>query len=417
MGIVKLSVLAWRNLWRHKRRTAITLCSIAFASFLAVFMIGMNDQNWEDVINTAARIGGGHITLQHVDYQDRPAFTRTVTGTDGLIPRVKQLPHVTHALPRIVGQVMLSTTTESRGAGFIAYDPSLESTQTLSILEAIHEGELFKTATDRGIILGARLAKNLGASLGTKVVYTFTDKRGQVVSSLARVSGIVRTGSPAVDLGLCFLPLRAVQDTLGYAADEVVQVAVFVDTQRKSAEVRDRVANLLTGPTVALTWKQTQPDLDSFIAMKKGGGSFFSLLILILCAAGIFNTLFVSVMERIREFGVLVALGFSPRKLFSLVMLESLWLGLTGLLASVLLSAWPYYHLSTVGLDLSKQFAASGQQADIAGVAMSMVLKVGLYPESAILIAVAVLGATLLSGLYPAWKAGRVQPVEAIKLV
>lgn len=417
MGPLRLASMAWRNLWRQKRRTLITAFSIAFAFLLAVLMIGLNDQSWEQVINTAARIGGGHVTVQHRDYQDKPALSRTVTGTAKLAERLAAIEHVTRVLPRVTGQTMLSTTTESAGAGFIAYDPALEGPETLSILEAVEQGALFGSADDKGIILGARLAKNLGAKLGTKVVYTLTDKQGEIVSGLARVSGLVETGSPAVDLGLCFLPLGSVRKTLGYEQDEAVQLAVFLDSQRRSEQVREEIAGALGQGSVALTWRQAQPDLDSFIAMKKGGGTFFSLLILVLCAAGIFNTLFVSVMERLREFGILMAIGLSPAKLFGLVMWESLWLGLTGLAGGVLLAALPYYHLSTVGVDLTEMYKTSGQQADIAGVAMSMVLKIGLYPESALAIVAIALGATMLAGLYPAFKAGRVEPVESIKIV
>lgn len=416
MGPLRLASMAWKNLWRQKRRTLITASSIAFAVFLASMLIGLNDQNWETVINTAARIGGGHITVQHPEYQEKSTLSRTVPHTAQKIQALMQVEHVVHALPRIVGQTMLSTTTESYGAGFIAYDPALESTETISILEAVSEGELFKTSRDKGILLGHRLAKNLGAKLGDKVVYTLTDKEGEIVSGLARVSGLIKTGSPAVDLGLCFLPLDSVRKTLGYADDEATQIAVFVDSQRRSEDVNAAVAATLSDGSVALTWKEVQPDLDGFIAMKKGGGAFFSLLMLLLCAAGIFNTLFVSVMERLREFGILMAIGFSPGKLFSLVMFESLWLGLIGILTGVLVTAYPYYFLSTTGVDMTEMYATQGGQADIAGVGMSMILKIGLYPESMVAIFVAALGATLLSGLYPAFKAGMVEPVETIKI-
>lgn len=417
MGPLRLARMAWNNLWRQRRRTLITVSSIAFASFLAVFMIGLNDGSWGPVIDTAARIGGGHVTVQHPDYRDKPALSRTIASTTPLIEKLRGVKHVSHVLPRIVGQTMLSTTTDSIGAGFVAYDPAQEGPATLSILDAVSAGELFKTADDPGIILGWRLARNLGAELGTKVVYMLTDKNGEIVSGLARVSGLVRTNSPAVDLGLCFLPIGAVRRTLGYAPDEAVQVAVFVDNYRNSEAVAAQVKGLLDGKATALTWKESQPDLDTFIIMKRGGGAFFSMLILILCAAGIFNTLFVSVMERLREFGILMAIGFNPGRLFGLVMLESLWLGLIGLLAGTAILAGPYYYLSTVGLDLTKAFAAGQQQADIAGVAMSMVVKMDLHHTSAIAIACMVLGATLLSGVYPAWKAGRVEPVDSIKLV
>jgi ABC-type lipoprotein release transport system permease subunit len=417
MGPLSLARMAWRNLWRHRRRTLITAFSIAFAFFLAVLIIGMNDGSWEEVINTAARIGGGHITVQHPEYQDKPALSRTVRNTAQKIARLQQIDHVVKALPRVVGQTMLATSADSFGAGFIAYDPALEGPESLSILEAVSEGELFETSTDKGIILGDRLARNLDAEMGSKVVYTLTDKSGEIVSGLARVSGLVHTGSPAVDLGLCFLPLDAVRATLGYEADEAVQVAVFVDSQRRSDDMIEAVAATLDDGSVALSWKEIQPDLNSFILMKRGGGAFFAMLILLLCAAGIFNTLFVSVMERMREFGILMAIGFSQGRLVGLVIWESLWLGLVGLAGGVLLTAYPYYYLATTGIDMTEIYASGEQSADVAGVAMSLVIKIGLYPESLVLIALIALAATMLSGLYPAYKAGTVEPVETIKLV
>ena len=417
MGPLKLAGMAWKNLWRQKRRTLITAFSIAFAFFLAVIIIGMNDGSWEEVINTAARIGGGHITVQHPDYYDKPALSRTVRDTTQKIERIRKIEHVTKVLPRIVGQTMLSTAADSFGAGFIAYDPAVEGPESLSILEAVSEGRLFETSTDKGIILGDRLARNLGADLGNKVVYTMTDKNGDIVSGLARVSGLVHTGSPAVDLGLCFLPLGAARKTLGYSEDEATQLAIFVDSQRRSDGMIDAVTATLDDGSVALSWKEIQPDLNGFILMKRGGGTFFAMLILLLCAAGIFNTLFVSVMERMREFGILLAIGFSPGRLVGLVIWESLWLGLVGLVGGVLLTAYPYHYLSTHGIDMTEVYATGEQSADVAGVAMSLVIKIGLYPDNLMVIALVALGTTMLAGLYPAYKAATVEPVKTIRLV
>ena len=192
---------------------------------------------------------------------------------------------------------------------------------------------------------------------------------------------------------------------------------MFIDSQRRADGMVRAVAEALDDGSVALSWKEIQPDLNSFILMKRGGGVFFAGLILVLCAAGIFNTLFVSVMERMREFGVLMAIGFSPAKLLALVLWESLWLGLVGLAGGVLITAWPYYYLSTTGLDMTEIYAAGEQSADVAGVAMSLVIKIGLYPDNLALIALTALLATIASGLYPAYKAATVEPVESIRLV
>lgn len=415
MGTFALARMAWRNLWRNRRRTLITLSSIAFATMLAVLFTGLQDHSWTQVINLAARLGGGHVTIQHPDYLDKPATSRTVRGLDALSAEALRDPRVRAVMPRIVGQVMLATAAESLGAGFIAFDPSRESPATLSVLEAVREGSVFGPGDSKGLLIGARLAENLGVKLRSKVVYTLTDKQGEIVSGLARVSGIVRTGSPSVDQGLCLLPIDSVRKALGYQADEAVQLAVFVRDQRDSEAVAADLGSRLGEGAAALTWKQSQPDLDSLIAMKKGGTLFFELLILVLCAAGIFNTMFVSVMERLREFGILLAIGLSPGRLFALIMWESLWLALLGLVAGAVVTAWPYHHMNVVGIDMSVMVGEGGM--DISGVAMEPVMRVGIYGGNLAAICLVAVIATLLAGVYPAWRAGRVEPVETIKLV
>jgi ABC-type lipoprotein release transport system permease subunit len=242
-----------------------------------------------------------------------------------------------------------------------------------------------------------------------------TDKNGEIVSGLARVTGLLHTGAPSVDMGLCLLPLDTAKRILGYEADETQQIAVFINDQRRC----DLVAASLTeaaGPKVkAWPWHVVQPELAGFIAMKVGGARFMEILIAVLVAAGIFNTMFVSVLERLREFGIMLAIGFRPWDLFKLIMLESFWLGLVGLVFAALITIGPYWYLSSNGIDMSSMF--QGGSTEVAGVAVSPVLKIGIFPSNAVIIAVAALLATLLAGLYPAWRACRVAPVESIRLV
>jgi len=192
-------------------------------------------------------------------------------------------------------------------------------------------------------------------------------------------------------------------------------MGVFLGDHRSADAVADRLGEALGDRVAALPWHRIQPELSSFITMKIAGARFMEAIILVLVAAGIFNTLFVSVMERVREFGIMLAIGFSPARLFALVMCESLWLGLTGLLLAGVITAGPYYYMATVGIDLSGMMGAGN--SEIAGVAVSSIMHVDIFFENLVMIASAALLATLLSGLYPALHAGRVAPVESIRLV
>jgi ABC-type lipoprotein release transport system permease subunit len=406
--------MAWRNLWRNRRRTLVTLSSIAFGTMLAILFTGIGDENWRQMINVAARLGGGHVTLQHSEYLELPTFSRTVQGVSGLRTRALEDPQVERAMFRITGNIMVASPEQSQGAGFIAFDPATEDVETLSLLDALHEGEMFETADSRGVVIGVGLAKKLRVGLGRKVVYTLTDRKGEIVQEAARVIGILKTGAPSVDGGLCLLPLERVRKLLGYDADESLHVALFLRDQRSAQDVAERLAALVS-PAAAVPWYQSQPELSGFIAMKVVGAYVMELIIMLLVAAGIFNTLFVSVMERVREFGIMLAIGFSPGRLFRLVMFESLWLALIGLVLGALLCAWPYWYMAEVGIDMSTALDVSN--LEVAGVAMTSTIRAGIYLNHLVTIVLIALAATLLSGVYPAWSAGRIAPVESIRIV
>ena len=414
MGWVMTYAMAWRNLWRNRRRTLITLCGIVFGTFLAVLFTGMGDSMWGKMIDLTARMGGGHITIQHPEYLETPSLKRTVKGAAALQAQALKQPGVQAVMVRVTGNTLLAAGGNSSGAFFMAIDPNKETPQTLSLLESIKEGELFKADDKQGVVMGQKLVENLGLKLGRKVVYTVTDKRGEIVSGLARLRGIIKTGS-GLDAGLVLLPMAAVREALGYEADEATQIAVFVHDQRDVLEVAGRLRAEARPGTAVATWDQVSPELASFIHMKVAGNWVMEIIIGILVAAGIFNTLFVSVMERQREFGIMMAIGYSPWQLFRLVMAESAWVAAAGLALAGVVTAYPYYYFNTTGLDISTMLGKQG--AVIEGIALEPVIKVAIYPGNLGIIIAAVFVTTLLAGLYPAWKAGRVSPVDSIKLV
>ena len=417
-----LATMAWRNLWKNRRRTLITLSSFAFGTMLAVIFTGMGDASYHQMIDLAASMGGGHVTIQHADYLERPSLKRRVRGDDDLFREMRQYSEVTGVVSRISGTAMLATAGHNYGALFLAIDPAQESDATLSISKDLHEGEMLSTSDGDGIVLGAILAENLDVKIGRKVIYTMTDIHGEIVTGLARVRGIIKTGAPSVDGGLCLFPIDAIRAVLGYEENAATQIALMLDDERKSDEIARKISTQLSliphqspdESPVALAWHQTQPDLAGFIALDRAGNVVFQLIIMVLIAAGIFNSLFVSVMERMREFGIMLALGFSPKNLAALVLWESFWIAIVGLFTTALVTVAPYYYLNVYGIDFS---AMLGEGYEVSGIAMESVLYSDIYAVSLLRIAIVVVLATMVSGLYPAWKAARMVPIDSIKLV
>ena len=193
MSRANLPSMAWLNIWRNRRRTLLTLSSIAFGVMLAILFTGLGDQNWREMIDLAARLGGGHVSIQNAEYLDSPTLRNSVRGSAKLREQALRDAEVLRAVTRISGQIMLSTAGQSYGAGFIGLNPGDEDVQTLSLIDAIDEGEMLTSSRGNQIILGRQLAQNLNVRLKSKVVYTLTDPKGEIIYGVARVSGIVTT--------------------------------------------------------------------------------------------------------------------------------------------------------------------------------------------------------------------------------
>ena len=410
---MKLNLLAWRNLWRHKRRTLITASSIAFGVLLAVTFTGAGDYFYTRMIDAGAKMGMGHITVAAPDYNRAPSSQKRLQSANQFQTTLRELPEVSSVIARIQGQAMFASARKSVGGTFIAIDPAQETASNNLFIQALVEGKMLAGLSSKDIVMGVDLARKLQVSLGKKVVYTTTDANGDIVSAIARVSGLFRTGVSEVDGGLALLPLQSVQTVLGYERDEVGFIAVNLHDQRASHVLRDSLqAQAPFQDVEVLNWQQTQPDLAGMIAVDKSANRISQLLIALLISAGILNTMLMSVLERIREFGVMMALGMSPRHLFGLVMLESFWLAVIGLIIGVLITIPWYWYMSETGLDLT---SAYGDDFSFGGVLLDTVFKIRLFKESIVGILIGLFSLALIAGTYPAWRAGRIPPVESLK--
>ncbi len=412
---MNLNTLAWRNLWRHKRRTLITASSIAFGVLLAVTFTGAGDYFYTRMIDAGANMGMGHITLAAPDFNRAPSSKKVLKDTDSLLAQIKQMPEVKDVMARIQGQAMFASAHKSVGGMFFGVVPEQESAESNLFIKAMIEGGMPTSASDKTIVLGVDLARKLKLTMGKKVVYTTTDINGEIVSAIARVGGLFQTGSNEIDGAVALLPLHSVQKVLGYQQNEVSVLAVILHDQRHSHQLRDKMQAMSQFSHIeVLNWQQTQPDLAGMIAVDKSSNTISQLLIALLVAAGILNTMLMSVLERKREFGIMMALGMSPRNLFVLVMLESFWLAVLGLIIGTIVTIPWYLFMAQTGIDLS---SAYGDGFSFGGVLLDTVFKIRLFKESVIAILVGLFSLALLAGAYPAWQAGRTPPVESLKTI
>ena len=434
-----LMKMALRNLRRNTRRTLITLASIAFGLMLALTFTGIGDSGYTKLINSAARLGWGHVTVLHPDYMVSPSLSKTIQKASELRNIVEADPNVTHAVVRITGQAMVATARESIGAAFVALDPENETPDTHLLLEHIIEGELFTADDKTGVVIGAKMAENLDVGIGDKVVYTCSDRHGEIVSGLGRVRGIYKTGSDQADRFMVLLPIRRARQILGYGPDEATMVAGFCSDVNRVSLTRSRLiravgksnihiipdtSNTMTGgdpeqgradasavkPAVE-KWTETASDMAGLVQMDRTMNYLFQVIVFLLITAGILNTILMSVLERTREFGVMMAIGMSPVRLFGLVLTEAFWISIFGIISGLIVTAPLYWWLHTVGWDISKYFG----ETEVAGVIYDPTIYNDLRLDSLLVILSISFGIIMVSGVYPAWRAGRVAPVESLK--
>lgn len=406
--------LAWKNIWRNQRRTLVTVLAVSFGIWLALTATGLATGSYANLIDASVRMGLGHVSVQAKGYQEAPSLKKRLAGAVALAERLRGEPGVLRALPRIQGAAMFSSASNSLGGLFMAVDPALEDAQSHLLVRSLSAGALFKGTADRTALLGWRLAERLGLKLGRKFVVTVTDVHGQMATGLFRVGGLFRTGADEMDGNAVLLPLGSAAALLGYAPGEATAVAVLLE-DRRDAQARAAAlgAELARPDAEVLPWQETQPELAGIMRIDRAFDYLFQLVLGMVIAVGVLNTALMSVMERRREMGVMLAIGLSPGRLFGMVLLESLCQGLLGaLLAALVCAPWLLF-LHFKGLDFSAFLPKEG--ATLGGVLLDPVYHALLYPGQVAATVGVALALCAGAGLFPAWKAGRLPPVESIR--
>ena len=386
----------------------MTMISVGFA--LALISLGMADGFHNQMIRNAVRLGSGNLTVEHKDYPDEPSNDKLVAGASSLRDRIQGVAGIRNVSERIIVMGLIYTADNSAGVALFGVDPASDMTRE-TLEPKIMEGRYLKDHDKRGILIGADLARRLKTSVGNKAVVTAQDAAGQISSQLVKVRGIFRTGIDEMDGYFAQVSLPLARELLG-VSDGATQLAVFLENEKHQARIKEAIEPLISGPEAAVfDWEDVLPDLVLFVQMDNAGTYIFMGIIMVVVALGILNTILMSVLERTREFGLMVALGMGPRRLLALVVLETAFLSVVSLSVGAILGFGAHLYVAEYGFDMG---FATQEQLTAAGVVFDSVLYSELAPARVLLLVGIVFSVTFLAGIYPAIRAARVDPVRAI---
>ncbi len=407
--------LGWRNLWRNSRRSLITISAVGCGYAILIVLIGLTVGMAGQMLKNGTGLLMGDLQLHHSDYLPERSLYDTI-GSDssseleGVLHQLSLYPQVAGRSPRVYGFGLLSTGENSAGARLMGIDPQVESGVS-SFLSGLQAGAL-DDSVERSLLLGDVLARELEASIGSQVAIVTQAADGSLGNDLFQVSGILHTGLSYLDRSLAVLYLKDLQELLALSPDEVHEIAVRIGDPMAADAFAAQLNASENWPanTVAQSWGELAPQLRDYVGLAQGMYGFIILIIGLFTAIGVLNTMMMAVFERSREIGLVAALGMRPLLIVSSILLESLFLGILGLIGGFGLGAWGMSYLTTQGLDLSRWMG----EVSMLGTRMDPVLKASWGWDYVLWSALGLLSATLLAALFPAVKAARLNPVQAL---
>lgn len=411
--------IAARNLRRNLRRSLITGAAIAGGLALLVWADVVSNGSYQNLIQRGVSTMAGHVVVQARGYQDDPDPQLLVEDAEAVQAAVAAAAPGARVTPRVQVQGLLASPRNTAGAAFVGIDPVAERgiSDWHDKLVPGPGGDVvwLDPDDDQGAILGVQLAETLEVEVGDKVVLQ-SQGEDDVVSRLFRVRGLFATGADEVDGFLALTTLPAAQAALE-RDNAVTMVTVHLDDPRQVPAVRAQVAAALEGrPVEVLPWQQALKEVYEFTVMDRNSARAMFFVMGIIVAMGVLNTVLMSVMERVREFGVMLALGTRPREVFSVIVLEGVLLGLLASAVGLALGLALSWHTVHYGLDYG---ALLGDQANmqVAGVTMDTHVFGAWNWSASFTFAGAAWAMTALATLWPAWQAARLEPVQAMRHV
>ncbi len=400
-----LMMLAWRNLWRNHRRTLIMLAAISVGVWAMIFMTALTQGMVNQMIKDGVSALPGHVQVHHPDYRDDPNINNLIPTPDSILKAKFDAAGFEQWATRIKVPAVISSERESRGVTLLGIDPARERDLTFVDYDDI-DGRFLEGPDDNGIVIGRKLADTLDTEVGKRVVLMSQDPDNDIADRSFRVVGLFGANIQSYEENYVFAGKATIQRLLK-VGDQVTEAVAMGSDYRDVDPVYEKVLGLVDDGVVVNRWTELDSYLGTMLAVMDGFVLVWVIVIFLALSFGLVNTLVMAVFERIREIGLMLALGMRPSSILGQIIIESMLLLVIGLALGNMF-AWGSIESLKGGIDVS--IVAEGME--MMGAASV------LYPQLRIEDVVLANGVVLILGFFaslsPAWRASRYQPIEAI---
>ncbi len=401
---------AWRSVWRNKRRTILTFLTIFVGCAMIIFMNAIAKGGHDKMIEDAVAINTGHIQIHEKGFWENQTVDYAFQITPQLDTALQNNKQIDGYCPRIQAGGLLSFKENTAPAMIQGIDPDKEKQVTILNEKIIKGGRFLKPSDRNQILIGEVLSKNLGAGLGDTISMISQGFDGSIAAENLEIVGLLNTGNPEYDRSLVLMPIALANETFTMM-DYIHSLIIRVKDSSDTFNVKDSISKILDKDKLeVMAWDGLMPELVQFIVMDDIGAYVFDFVLFMVVAFGILNTIQMSVYERTREFGIMLAIGTSPGRVKKMVLMESVFITIIGSALGIALGYMISYYFTINPIDYS-DYAA---EMAVWGVSTTSIPA----DVSALNIAVTSILTFVLSisfSIFPALRASKLEPVKAIR--
>lgn len=399
--------LAWRNLWRNKKRTLIASASVLFAVLLALIMRSMQNGYYDYMIDASVRMYTGYIQVHGKNYWEKRSLDESILLDKKQLSELKSTTGVNLVVPRFETYSLISHGNKTKVVQVTGINPELEN-QLTNLKKKIIIGN-YLSDSSKGIILAQGLAEILKVQVGDSVVIYGQGYRGVTAAAQIPVIGIVKFTLPELNKSFTYLSLSYTQ-WLFSAPDRLTSLSIMIDNPRNIDAIKTRIKKIFTGNYEVMDWAELSPELVQSIEIDNAGGIIMLAILYIIIAFGIFGTIMMMTAERVKEFGILISIGMKKWKLGVVTFFETVFISLIGLLGGILISVPLLLYLHANPIPLTGEYAEA-----ILAFGFEPILPFSTNPGIFIAQFWTVLAIALVSAIYPIVYIRKLKPVEALR--